>query len=387
MPQKNRIIFLIVLAQFLGTSLWFVGNIVVPQLPLARLDTATGVSSILASVQFGFISGTLVFALLAFADRFSPSKVFLICALLGALTNLALLLPAVTYSTVLVSRFSTGFFLAGIYPVGMKIAADYFEQGLGKALGFLVGALVLGTALPHFLNSFGLSLNYKNITLITSALAALGGILIGFGVPDGPFRKAQQKLQIKAIPRLFKEPKFRAAAFGYWGHMWELYAFWGFVPLFITYYAQKHVLLLNIPLWSFAVIGVGAIACAVGGSLVARFTSKSVARFALIASGICCLLSPVALQLPVWLFASFLLFWGAVVVADSPQFSTLVASNALPEYRGTALTLVNCVGFAITIVSIQALGYAILHFEMPYLFWILAPGPIFGVLSLGKTRS
>lgn len=362
------------------------GNIVVPQLPLSDLDTATGVSSILASVQFGFIAGTLIFALLAFADRFSPSKVFMTCALLGAIVNLAVLLPAVDFTTLLISRFSTGFFLAGIYPVGMKIAADYFEQGLGKALGFLVGALVLGTALPHFLNSFGLSLNYRNITIITSILAVIGGLLIGFGVPDGPFRKAQQKIKLSAIPALFKQKEFRAAAFGYWGHMWELYAFWAFIPIFITYYANQNNLQINIPLWSFAVISMGSIACAIGGSLVSRFSSKTVARSALIASGICCLVSPFALQLPDWLFLVFLLLWGAVVVADSPQFSTLAATSALPEYRGTALTLVNCVGFAITIVSIQALGFVILHFEVNYLFWILAPGPIFGVLSLGKSR-
>ncbi len=386
MPQQSQIIILIVLSQFLGTSLWFVGNIVVPQLPLSDLDTATGVSSILASVQFGFIAGTLIFALLAFADRFSPSKVFMTCALLGAIVNLAVLLPAVDFTTLLISRFSTGFFLAGIYPVGMKIAADYFEQGLGKALGFLVGALVLGTALPHFLNSSGLSLNYRNITIITSILAVIGGLLIGFGVPDGPFRKAQQKIKLSAIPALFKQKEFRAAAFGYWGHMWELYAFWAFIPIFITYYANQNNLQINIPLWSFAVISMGSIACAIGGSLVSRFSSKTVARSALIASGICCLVSPFALQLPDWLFLVFLLLWGAVVVADSPQFSTLAATSALPEYRGTALTLVNCVGFAITIVSIQALGFVILHFEVNYLFWILAPGPIFGVLSLGKSR-
>lgn len=362
------------------------GNIVVPQLPISDLDTATGVSSILASVQFGFIAGTLIFALLAFADRFSPAKVFMTCALLGAIVNLALLLPAVDFTTLLISRFSTGFFLAGIYPVGMKIAADYFEKGLGKALGFLVGALVLGTALPHFLNSFGLSLDYRNITIITSILAATGGLLIGFGVPDGPFRKAQQKIKLSAIPALFKQKDFRAAAFGYWGHMWELYAFWAFVPIFITYYANQNNLQFNIPLWSFGVIAMGSIACAIGGSLVSRFSSKTIARASLDASGICCIISPLMLQLPDWLFLVSLFFWGAVVVADSPQFSTLVATNALPEYRGTALTMVNCVGFAITIVSIQALGFVILHFEVPYLFWVLAPGPIFGVLSLGKSR-
>lgn len=384
--QNSRIIILIVLAQFLGTSLWFVGNIVVPQLPISALQNPDAVSDVLAAVQFGFITGTLVFAVLAFADRFSPSKVFLICALLGAITNLTLLLPGVQYQTILSSRFSTGFFLAGIYPVGMKIASDYFEKGLGKALGYLVGALALGTALPHALNSFGLSLDYKMITLTTSSFAAFGGILIGFGVPDGPFRKPQQRLRFSGIPQLFKQKSFRAAAFGYWGHMWELYAFWGFVPLFITYYATQNDLLLNIPLLAFTTIGIGALACALGGHLVSRFSSTKVARFSLLASGICCVLSPFSLQFPPVLFIAFMLFWGAVVVADSPQFSTLVATHAIPEYRGTALTLVNCIGFAITILSIQLLGHFALANDLKYLFLVLAAGPIFGVLSLGRTN-
>lgn len=384
MLQKSRVIILIVFAQFLGTSLWFVGNIVVPQLPLAELQNSTVISDILAAVQLGFITGTLIFAILAFADRFSPSKVFLICSLLGAFTNLALLLPEVGYYTILSARFSTGFFLAGIYPVGMKIAADYFEKGLGQALGYLVGALVLGTALPHFLNSFRISPDYKSIIRITSLLAALGGILIGFGVPNGPFRQIQQKLKLKGIPALFNKKDFRNAAFGYWGHMWELYAFWAFVPLFINYYAAYNHAILNISFYSFLIIASGAISCALGGHLSNTYGSKKIARFSLIASGICCLLSPFSIFLPSPLFIIFLIFWGCMVVSDSPQFSTLIATNSIANYRGTALTLVNCIGFAITIISIQVLGYLAIQWDLKYLFLILAIGPIFGVLSLRR---
>ncbi|WP_028374994.1 MFS transporter [Leeuwenhoekiella sp. MAR_2009_132] len=387
MPHNSRIILFIVLAQFLGTSLWFVGNIVVPQLPFSQLNETNSIGDILAAVQFGFISGTLVFAILAFADRYSPSKVFMLCSFLGALTNLTLIIPEVSLNTILASRFTTGFFLAGIYPVGMKIASDYFEKGLGKALGYLVGALVLGTALPHFLNSLGVSINYKTITMLTSGLALLGGLLIGIGVPDGPFRKVQQRLNLNAIPQLFKGAAFRSAAFGYWGHMWELYAFWGFIPLFIAYYANTQNLLINVPLIAFSTLAIGAIACALGGHISAKRGSERVARFSLIASGLCCLLSPFSIYLPFWLFISFLLFWGAMVIADSPQFSTLVASNAIAAYRGTALTLVNCVGFAITIISIQLVGYFAVQFDMQYLFLVLAVGPIFGIFSLLRTRS
>ncbi|RXG15571.1 nitrate/nitrite transporter NarK [Leeuwenhoekiella aestuarii] len=383
--QNSRIIILIVLAQFLGTSLWFVGNIVIPQLPVSKLGNESILGDLLATVQFGFIAGSLVFALLSIADRFSPSKVFLVCAFLGATTNLALILPEIQITSLLISRFTTGFFLAGIYPVGMKIASDYYEKGLGKALGYLVGALVLGTALPHFLNSFGVSIDYKTITITTSALAVLGGILIGYGVPNGPFRKQQQKLKMSGIPALFKVKAFRRAAFGYWGHMWELYAFWGFLPLFIKFYAIENEQVLNIPLWAFITIGLGTLSCAIGGHLSKRFSSKKVALISLVVSGICCLLSPFSILFPTSIFFMFFLIWGAAVVSDSPQFSTLIATHAIPQYRGTALTFVNSLGFAITIASIQLLAYFSTHIGIKWIFIILAIGPIFGILSLRKS--
>ncbi|RXG27190.1 MFS transporter [Leeuwenhoekiella marinoflava] len=384
MPKTKKIIVLIVLAQFLGTSLWFVGNIVIPQLPVSKLGNPDILGDLLAAVQFGFIAGSLIFAVFSIADRFSPSKVFLVCALLGATTNLALILPNIQITSLLISRFTTGFFLAGIYPVGMKIASDYYEKGLGKALGYLVGALVLGTALPHIFNSFGIAIDYKSITLIMSALAGLGGILIGFLVGDGPFRKLQQHVKLNGIPALFKVKAFRSAAFGYWGHMWELYAFWGFLPLFIKFYSIENEQVFNIPLWAFITIGIGALSCAIGGHLSKTLSSRKVALFSLVISGACCLLSPFSLQFPPSLFFIFLLIWGAAVVADSPQFSTLVATNAIPQYRGTALTFVNSLGFAITIVSIQLLAYFSTHIDLKWLFIILAIGPIFGILSLRK---
>ena len=388
MRTKLRATILIILAQFLGTTLWFVGNITIPQIPLPRLADTVAIGNALAAVQFGFITGTLIFAFLALADRYSPSRLFLISALLGALANLALLLPSINMNTILVSRFFTGFFLAGIYPVGMKIASDYYEKGLGKVLGYLVGALVLGTALPHLFNSLGIvAFNYKTITIVTSALAVTGGLLIGFGVPDGPYRSAQKKMQLWAIPRLFKVKAFRKAAMGYFGHMWELYAFWGFIPVFLTQYSYASNDILNVSFWSYCIIAIGSLSCALGGHISSRLGSKTVARLSLITSGICCLVSPVIFNAPLFIFIPFLLVWGAAVVSDSPQFSNLVAQNALPEYRGTALTIVNCIGFALTIVSIQIFSKWALLVDPQYLFIILAIGPIFGCISILSKNS
>ncbi|MEH6408272.1 MAG: MFS transporter, partial [Leeuwenhoekiella sp.] len=305
--KKSLITVVVVLAQFLGTSLWFVGNISIPQIPLPRLADTTAIGAALSAVQLGFIGGTLVFAFLALADRFSPSKVFFVSAICGALANVALLLPEINITTILISRFITGFFLAGIYPVGMKIASDYYEKGLGKVLGYLVGALVLGTALPHFINSLGLALNYRFLTLTTSFLAILGGFLILILVPDGPFRHKQQKIKLKAIPELFKVSGFRKASFGYFGHMWELYAFWGFLPVFLSLYADFSNIELNIPLWSFLIIAIGSISCALGGHISFYKGSKSVALLSLVISGLLCFCSPFLLYLPKVIFLSSLI--------------------------------------------------------------------------------
>lgn len=385
--EKKTITFLLILSQFLGTSLWFVGNISIPQLPIPEAQDSAAVSTALAAVQFGFILGTLIYAFLLIADRFSPSRVFMISALLAAACNLGLLLPHPDFNVILSFRFLTGFFLAGIYPVGMKIAADYYEKGLGKTLGYLVGALVLGTAFPHFLNSFGLDFDYVKITWITSLLAILGGFLVGFLIPDGPFRKKQRVFKWNAFAFLFKDTGFRKAAYGYFGHMWELYAFWAFLPVFIDFYNEQHSTNLDVAFWSFLIIAVGAVSCAAGGHLSVKWGSKKVAGVSLTLSGLCCLIYPIAVMLPFPFFIGLMLLWGAAVIADSPQFSRMVAVNTTPETRGSALTLVNCIGFGISVVSIQLLGYLPLFLSIHYSYLILAIGPFFGLWKMGVFSS
>ncbi|MBF9143666.1 MFS transporter [Hymenobacter properus] len=379
-PPASRVLPLVVAAQFACTSLWFAGNAVLPGLLHEARLVGTPLSTVVSAVQFGFIVGTLVFALFALADRMSPSKLFLLCAIAGSLFNAGLLLPGQTTTTLLVLRFAVGFFLAGIYPVGMKIAADYTEGGLGRALGYLVGALVLGTALPHLLRLLAAGEGWRGVVLATSGLALSGGVLLWWRVPDGPFRRPGSRLQPGAVWQVFRDRPFRAAALGYFGHMWELYTFWAFVPLWLAAYAQRHPGsgLLG-PGWAFGIIAVGAPACVAGGYLAQRVGSRRTARLALAISGACCLLSPLLLALPLWAFGALMALWGMAVVADSPQFSTLVAQQAPAATKGTALTLVTCLGFALTIVSLQA--FAALHPQLDarYWFWLLAPGPLLGL--------
>jgi MFS family permease len=339
-----------------------------------------------SAVQFGFISGTLLFAILTIADRFSPSKVFLISALLGSLFNLGVLWDGNSLMSLLSFRFFTGFFLAGIYPVGMKIAADYYQKGLGKSLGFLVGALVLGTALPHLLKDVTGAYPWQAVLIATSSLAAFGGLLMFFLVPDGPHRKPSQRTNLRAFFSVFKNREFRSVAFGYFGHMWELYAFWAFVPIMLKKYSVEHSqAVFNIPVLSFLIIAVGGLACVFGGYISQRAGAKRTAFTALLLSCGCCLISPLIFDgASQSLFIGFLLFWGMVVIADSPLLSSLVAKNADAQIKGTALTIVNCIGFAITIVSIQLITAMVAWTDSNAIYTILAMGPILGLIAMSR---
>jgi len=327
--------------------------------------------------MLGFVAGTLVFAFFSFADRFSPVKLFFTSCILGALCNSSVAWLATDAESLFALRFLTGFFLAGIYPVGMKIAADWYEHGLGKALGYLLGALVLGTAFPHLLKNRDFALPWKSVLYFTSLFAIAGGLLMILFVGDGPYRKKGGKFQLDAIPQIFHSVKWRRAAFGYFGHMWELYTFWGFVPVMLALFNEKNNFSLNISLLSFLIIGSGCISCIVGGYLSQKFGNAKVASTALLISGFCCLLSPLFFSLPVYIFLSFIFIWGLSVIPDSPQFSTLVAQYAPPELRGTALTIYNSIGFSISIISLIAIDY-LFHSK-----FFLANGRTFLVLGCG----
>jgi MFS family permease len=420
MQPAKQILPLIVFSQFCCTSLWFAGNAVMPELYLNYNLNDEALGHLTSAVQFGFILGTLIFAFLSLADRFSPSKLFFISAVFGAIFNLGIILENNNLNTLLLLRFLTGFSLAGIYPVGMKIAADYYDKGLGKSLGYLVGALVLGTAFPHFLKTFTGTedLPWRWVIIATSGIALLGGFLILRFVPNGPFRKAKGEFKLNAVFSVFQnqEPRsrpaeyevennlenrgkpsgikptggnknLRSAAFGYFGHMWELYTFWAFVPIILAAYKISYPKSdFDISFWSFIIIGIGALSCVLGGYISEIAGVKRTAATALLLSGLCCIIFPFAfLQPSAAVLIAFLSFWGIVVVADSPLFSTLVAGNAPPEIKGTALTIVNSIGFAITILSIQLITY--LHQLQPiYSLNLLAVGPALGLYGLFQKK-
>jgi MFS family permease len=257
---------IIVFAQFAGTSIWFSGNAVLAELMQRWPSPSPMAGWVTSAVQLGFIAGTLVFAILAISDRYSPRWVFLLCAAAGALFNLLTGLANSGPAGLLVLRFTTGFFLAGIYPVGMKIAAGWYEKGLGNAMGFLIGALVLGTAFPHLLKGGLSALPWQTVIIFSSGVCLVGGLLMAVLIPDGPYLVRGTRFNPMAVAALFSHRPLRASACGYFGHMWELYTLWAFLPIFLSAYASSTPgFSMNTSLWSFLAIGVGSVGCIGGG--------------------------------------------------------------------------------------------------------------------------
>jgi MFS family permease len=384
----KKVLPIIVLSQFFCTSVWFAGNAVLADIVREFHFEPGYLAHLTSAVQFGFISGTLVFAVLSISDRFSPSKVFFTSSVIAAIFNLGVSFGITGTFELLFFRFLTGFFLAGIYPVGMKIAADYYQQGLGRSLGFLVGALVFGTAFPHLVKSMTTAFPWRYVIYATSFLSVLGGLAILLLVPDGPYRKTGQKPRLGTFLKGFSNRSFRAAAFGYFGHMWELYTFWAFVPVMLTAYKIHYPGAgFSIPFLSFLVIASGGIACFLSGLISQYYSPKKIATAALFLSCICCLLSPLFLFTgSIIVFIVFLFIWGMTVIADSPLFSTLVAHNAPAESKGSSLTIVNCIGFSITIVSIQVINALMKGIDVRYIYMLLALGPVIGLIALLSPR-
>lgn len=378
-PVPRHVLPVLVLAQFAGTSLWFAVNAVMPDLQREFGWPATAVGTLTSALQAGFIAGTLVFALLAIADRFAPRRVFLVCALAGAGCTIGAWAMVSDFTALLAWRFATGFFLAGIYPVGMKIAAQWYTRGLGPALGLLIGALVLGSASAHALRAIGDSLPWPTLMLGVAALAAAGGVSLYALLPDPPGAVARvTTLQWRALATIVTDARVRSSVFGYFGHMWELYTLWVLMPLILATRLEGPALSWT----AFAMLGAGVFGCVVGGWLAPRFGSARVAGVQLATSGLCCLLAPLLIGAPDLLFYGWLLVWGITVSGDSPQFSTLTARNAPPQAVGSVLTLTNSIGFAISIASILLFVELTRVVPLGWLLTGLALGPALGLWAL-----
>ena len=385
-PRRWRALALLSAAELLGMALWFSGSAVVPALSSEWQLTASEVSWLAIAVQLGFVAGTLISATLNLPDIISTRHLFAVSSFLGAALNGIFGYFIDDAGSAIALRFLIGICLAGVYPPGMKIMATWFRERRGMALGFLVGALTMGKATPYLINAVG-SANWRSNVLFVSLLAVFGGIIVLLFVEDGPFALPPAKFDVSQIFRVFGNRGVRLASFGYFGHMWELYGMWIWVPVMIraslaTQGGDPRLAELG----SFLVIGAGAIGCVVAGLIADRIGRTLVTSWAMAISGTCCLVigllyggNPVLL-----LFVAAI--WGATVVADSAQFSSCVTELGDPQYIGTALTIQMCIGFLLTTISIELIPKAVAEYTWRYAFMILAPGPFLGVIAMLRLR-
>jgi MFS family permease len=372
----NRRVLLIVVAELFGTSLWFTGNSAAADLAnLWSLDEHQQ-GWLVVAAQAGFIVGTLLFALTRFADRFPASRLFAISALAGAGANAGFALLSGGLNDALLFRFCTGLALAGVYPLGMKLVVSWAPENAGQALAWLVGALTLGTATPHLVRGLGSQWDWQFPVLTSSLLAlAAGGLILLQG--DGPHLPVKRMISGGSVWAVFAIPAFRASALGYFGHMWELYAFWNLVPFLAAEWMTEKA---RISLMAFVIVGIGAAGCVLGGGWSRRIGSARVAAVSLIASGTMCAAYPWLAEWGAAAALMGLLIWGLAVVADSPHFSALSAAASPRDQVGSALAIQNSIGFFITTVAID-LSSGLWKALGPNGAWVLLPGPVFGLLA------
>lgn len=381
---RSNPIATIAIAQLFGTSLWFSANSAAPDLMRAWGIGISGIGLLTNAVQLGFILGTMTFALTGLADRYPASRIFVVSAGCGAMFNACFARFSHGLTSAAGFRFLVGLSLAGIYPIGMKLVVSWAPNRRGAALAYLVGMLTLGTALPQGVRFIGATWRWQAVILTSSGLAIAGGLLI-LWLGDGPHlarRPGTSGIRMGGVLTAFRSEQLRAAALGYFGHMWELYTFWTLVPSIIATALAVRMQRLSVPGLAFLIIAIGAAGCIIGGLLSRRIGSARVAALALGTSGLCCFIvaaagitfSPLALM-------AILLVWGAAVVADSPQFSALAAEAAPANQVGAVLAIQNSVGFAITIASI-ALATSVYHRLGLSIGWVLLPGPLLGLVGL-----
>jgi MFS family permease len=370
-------------------TLWFSTTAVVPSLLKERSLSPFHISLLTSSVQVGFVIGTLISAVLGLADRLDLRRFYMAAAASAALANLFILTLDPASWGIPLLRLIVGICMAGIYPVGMKMAASWAENDMGLLVALLVGALTLGSASPHFLNGLG-GLDWRATVLVASACAALGAVLIAFAAIGPKFQKAP-RFRAEFAFRAWTSRALRFANLGYLGHMWELYAMWTWIGVFLQASFQLSMTVDRAFTASrfatFAVIASGGLGCVIAGWLADRWGRTVVAMTAMILSGACCLGVGFLFGGNPALLVGLCIIWGIAVVADSAQFSASIAELSEPTLVGTMLTVQTCFGFLLTLVTIHLIPYTVAAWSWKYAFAVLGIGPLLGAVAMARLRN
>lgn len=388
-PRRWRLLILLSTAELLGMSLWFVASAVGPQLSVQWKLDAAQTGWLTTIVQLGFVAGTAITAALNLADILPSRLLFAASAFMGAVAN-ALILEVDGFHTALGLRFLTGVCLAGVYPPAMKMISTWFRAQRGLAIGTVVGALTIGKATPYLVHAIP-GVGVRPVVLVASACALIAALLVGVGYREGPYPFAARPFSWSLVAEVARIRNWRLATGGYLGHMFELYAFWTWIPAFLAASAAAaaiasgtHTSAAMISFIAFATIAIGGAGCVWGGLTADRLGRERLVTIALAASGTCCLLAGFFFGRSIWLLAPLALVWGFFVVADSAQFSALVTESVPPHAVGTALTIQTSVGFLLTMFPMQLIPALARNGGWRWSFAILALGPAAGIWAIRR---
>lgn len=388
--SKWRMLWTISIAQLLVMAVWFSASAVLSALTNLWDLSASGQSWLTMSVQIGFVVGAFGSAVLNLADRIPSKWFFVVSSLLSCLATIAIPLFSVSYAIALVLRFLTGVFLAGVYPVGMKLMATWTKKDRGLGIGMLVGALVIGSASPHLLKALGgVSSRWQVVMYLAGFSAFLGGTIVAFLVDEGPYRTSSAPFQLGKVANIMRQRSIVLANLGYLGHMWELYAMWTWISVFLaTSFKASNI--SDSALWAsavtFAVIAVGGIGSFGAGKMADKWGRTTITIGSLVISGTCALLIGQFYGSHPLLLTSIALIWGFTIVADSAQFSACVTELCQPEYTGTALTLQTSLGFLLTLISIRLTPTIESLVGWQWTFTFLVIGPVIGIWAMWTLR-